>query len=117
MSDDAAAAARLQKIIQDGNDMLQKEQEEMRKTWERVVARQGAGSGVELSFEGFDPQIKELFNTYQGQPFTQMMFLQYQMCKTLNVMQLFMQAIGARLAGVEAEGTQKAVDAAAKGQL
>lgn len=79
-------------------------------SFQEAIARLGGGSTEKvIDLAAFDPDLKELFNTYSNSPLTQIMLTNVQLVRRATATQLLLQAMAAKMAGVPAPATEAAL--------
>ena len=107
-----SAVAAIEKIVTDGNAMLVEEQKKFQEKWEHTMEPHvAAGGSLVLDPHGLDDDIKANINAAAGNPFQQLVFLQWQTVRTMANIQLLIQGLAAQAAGVEAPKTAEALEA------
>jgi hypothetical protein len=105
-----SASDMLQKVVADGQAVIQQQMVENNKMFEASIAQftNGAG-GITLDLSFLDPDLKEQFNNFGGNVGMQTLMVNIQIARRLTMTQLILQAAVAKQIGLATPATDEAL--------
>jgi hypothetical protein len=106
----STASDEFRKVVEEGQNFIRRQAMDNEQSFQEAIARLGGGTTEKIiDLSAFDPDLKELFNTYANSPLMQLVLTNVQLVRRSTATQLLVQAAVAKLAGVPAPATEAAL--------